>query len=538
MPLTTRFTRDGRTKQAADELEGWRRLAAIVAGTPAAVSVAAATTMAGGLVTGFNTGHPNYAQWRPAHRVLTRRARQERQRQQQVAAAPALGPLLLCHVNPALVVRPTVQIAIVTETTSDVTGNHHRSIAVILAHLRTTLEALENELLVRARHRELQDLTINGAPPTRIMVAAEWFFRPALRAYTTAEHAAVLAGLRALSREFPDWLLVPGSIYWSPDAPATPIIRVFNQAVVLYAGDVIATRTKRNEHDIPAQTADHEEWGMNAPAGPVPAAIAGPSLVPTIFNHAGAQWALDVCRDHYVGEAARHYVVTFPASVGPDIYIVTSNNTVLADEFLAVRNNGLVIHCDGGTSTWQVHRVTRPGGLNAIAGQLGAHDATFIAQRAPGETYAHTSIRVHQAMRDPAYVTFRARYDVMMNPATGDPMRGALNGLLAIAGLPHTTNTDTENAFRITQILAGAMAVGGVATSVAEQAAMTAYAALLHTQGVSSAAWQALCVPGNATALAKAAITAALVPPIVKAAQAPLAHQPTNRATLFPLQDV
>jgi hypothetical protein len=544
VPLTFRWTPSGRVKQRLDEQAGWTRLVAAVNGTPSQASVAAATHPGGAP----NKHHANYAQWRDAHRVMTRRARQERQRQQQIAAAgpPVLGNVLPCHVDPALVVRQTIQIAIMREPTSEVTGTligaaTGRSPAQLLAHLREVLGALEEELVVRARHQEAQDLTINGTPPFKLIVASEWYFRPPGRAYTIAEKNAIVTGVEAVSRAFPDWLMVPGSIYWSPDPPAQPIVRVYNQAVVLFAGNVIQTRTKRNEHDIPVQTVDHETWGMNFPAV-LPPGIAPASLQPAIFAHAGRDYCVDICRDHFVGEGACGFAATAPASPGAHVYVVTSNNTAITPEFVAARHNGILVHCDGGTTTWVVNRVTRGTGLNALNAQLLAYQVAFAAQRAPGLTYSDALIRVANDRLDPAYLTFMPRYQATM-ALPADPTTVNVQNALALAGAAHNLNADTQQAFRITRVLGPpALAVGGAVATPAEGIAMTTYAGHLGTQGTSLSQWQALLGPASATGVAKnaliAAVTGGAPGAVVLAAQAALAHQPHPRARLFPLLDI
>jgi hypothetical protein len=544
LTLKFRWTQSGRVKQQQDELAAWQSLVASVQGTGSQASVAAATVVGGGgAVVGFNTAHANYALWRDAHRVLTRRARVERQRQQQVAAAglPAIGAVQPCQVDAALAVRQTLQIALLEEPTSDVagtrlSGNNGKSVAKLLAHMRAVLDAVDDELNVRARHREAQDLTISGMPPLKLFVAPEWYFRPPGRAYTTAERAAVITGLEAISRSYPDWLLVPGSIYWSPDPPANAIIRVWNQAPVLYAGELLLTRTKRNEHDIPVPMQNRETWGMNNPAA-LPGAIAAPSLQPAIFNHGAREWCVDICRDHFVGEGACGYAATAPGSAGAHVYVVTSNTTALADCFLAARNNGVVVHCDGGTSTWRVYTMGRAGGgLAAINAQLLAYQIAFAAQRAPSLTFADAQIHVAHDRLDPAYLTFRPRFDHTM-ALLGDPTTIAVTGALAIAGAPHNHNDSTREAFRIEDVILNNRVVNGAAPTPAEQVAMTAYVNHLRTQGVALHQLTALTVPGNPAEVAKNALIAA-AGAINRVQVNALGPAPHPSASLFPLIDI
>jgi hypothetical protein len=541
VPLKFRWSPSGRAKQQLDEAAGWQRLVAITAGTPAAAHVAGATQVA---APGFDANHANYARWREAHRKQTLRARIERQRAAQAAlhGPPVIGAVLPCQVDPALVVRPTIQIALLTQATHDVSGTRlgqatGRSVAQLLTHLRQTLTALEDELNVRARHHEAQDLTHNGAPPVRLFVASEWYFRPAGRTYSTAEHGAVIAGLEGLSAEFPDWLLCPGTIYWSPDPPANPILRVFNQAPVLHAGSVILTRTKHNEHDIPVQTQGLETWGMNNP-GALPGAITPASVAPAIFNHAALEWCLDICRDHAVGEGACGYAAAAPANPGPNVYIVTANTTPLEDHFNLARNNGVLVHCDGGNGAYAVYTVNRVVAFNAPAlnGALLAYQPLFAAQRAPLLAFADAQIHVHQTRQDPAYVTFMARFTPMMAPASVDPLRAALLLAHGLAGAPHTHNGDTRDAYCIEQVLLAPHVVGGVATTPAEALAMAAYFPHLRAQGVAQHVMAPLIAPGNATFVAKAAVILQ-AGAVNKVAVAALGHQPHASASLFPLID-
>ncbi|MHC5109561.1 MAG: hypothetical protein ACYTHJ_06745 [Planctomycetota bacterium] len=536
MALTYRFTDEGKQKQAADELEGWKAICNTTQGQQNTdVNAVVSQRDAAGVPTAIDTNHANYAAWKDAHKNFTKKARQERQRQQEAAAnpPPAAGPIQACHVDPALNVRDTIRVAILDRATSETAGtrlgkNSGRSIADLLKHIDKSLENTDKELARRDRHQEAHDLRIQGHPPVRVFVAAEWYFRPEGTAYTPAQKQTIITGLEKISRKYTDWLIIPGSIYWTPDNLANPPVNVYNQAPVLFAGAVIKTRTKWNEHDIPTERQDtHEIWGMDNPAV-LPAGVTAASTQTAIFNNQGIDWCLDICRDHYVGEGVRGYAAT---AAGADVYVVISNDTAIADEFIAAINNGILIHCDGAAQGVHVYRVTRPGGLNALNAQITNYNTAFVAER--NQSLALATAQRQQAVfaNDPHYQTFINRYRGFAGGVSSDPvLKGQLETLCT--GNDNLNNW-TREAFFIEEILTNNHTIGGQPTTAAEQASMGNFYPLKRQEGMAA---DALAQATPAKTAAKAALAAAATVTKNEIAQQ-IAHAPAGDLSVYELID-
>src|SRR5215469_9948610 len=367
MPLNYRWTAGGKAKQVRDELEGWKLIRQACEGTASQATVdAVVSAWAGTVPTAINTQHANYAPWRAAHKRATLRARLERQRLQHVAALglAAAGVASPHQINPATAGHHTLRIAILCEPTSTangttIAGQNRRTTAQLMTRLDDVLSNIEATLAVRATNREDHDLRALGFRPIQVFVGPEWYFRQYDRPYTQVERDAIVQQLQDLSRRFPDWLLMPGTIYWTPDNLPAATFRIFNQAVILYAGNIVATRTKRNPQDIDPNQAYKERWGPDSALG-LPASVLPATLQVAHIQHPPApqpgsrEWCFDICRDHPAGEAMSHYV----NNAGADIYVLTSNGTTIRDNFIPTRNNGVAIYCDGGANVKATYTIT------------------------------------------------------------------------------------------------------------------------------------------------------------------------------------
>lgn len=528
MALTHRFTTAGKAKQLADERAAWTALAAAAVGTPLHAQILAigAWNIAGAC-TNVNTAHVNYPDWLRAHQLFTKRARRERQRTQTAQALngglpnhPIPLAHLPCQVLPVLNVRDTLRAAIMHTGTREggatrITpgGAHNGTTAQLLTHLKKQLKKIENELADVATHREQHDLRSAGHPPLQVFLATEWYFRPAGRPHTAAEKANIIVQLQALSRRFPDWLIVPGSIYWSPDPLANATVRVFNTTLALWAGSVLCERRKCESHDIDGADTHHERWGPDsaAPLAGIPAASAQPGF----FTLNGREFCLEICRDHSVGDAVEGYLNAVGGPLpGAHVYLFTSNGTVIAPGFLPVQDNGLVLFCDGsGGGAQQYLRVNRVNPLNH-AGNLvpfGNYRGAFVPERigySVASDHLDDATAIEHANAAP-FAAFMLRYNALYgNPSSDAVLQGIINvavGLIAPA--PNGAGMmPWQKGLRIQRILAGGVLPTGVAIPAAQVLAMTPYAnhLVLGGAGVSAAFANGVAVTGPARGVALA----------------------------------
>ena len=505
MPLTYRFTAAGKAKQLQDERAAWRALTEAAAGTAHhATLVAIGTWGVGGVCTNVNAAHPAYAQWLEAHKSFTLRARRERQRRQAAMAANGGAPNhppplahLPCQVNPALNVRDTLLAAIMHTATREggatrlaPGGNFDATTPQLLRHLKKQLKKIEAVLSDPVAQHEFHDLTSAGHPPLKVFLTTEWYFRPAGRPHTLAEKNQIVQSLEGLRREYPDWLLVPGSIFWSPDPLANATVRVYNTAVALWAGSVLRERRKRESHDIDHAVGYHERWGPDEVPGDV--GVPAASTQPGFFQLHGRDFCLEICRDQRVGDALAGCLLggVGPAA-GADVHLFTSNGTTVTDGLLPVRHQGLVLFCDGANLNQRFLRVTRVNPVNHAPNVLPFtnYRAGFTAERnIMAAAYGHMdNITLIERAPSANLQAFLARYNALYAAPSSDPvLQAAVNvavGLVVPAPAGPQQAVWTKG-LRIQQILAGGALPTGVPIPPGEAADAAAYAHELVQSGV------------------------------------------------------
>lgn len=504
MPFTYRLTPSGRARQRQDEARAWSLLIAALTGTPHHAAVTGlAIAGGGGAIAGVNTASPLYARWRSAHKRLTRRARLDRQREQQAALTGGpyhpLHPLVPCRVHPALVPRDTIRLAaLTTRTLEDYGGGtmiqaggipataRKATIPQLHRHLVKVLNAIEKELLDVTLHREDHDLRAAGHPPLQVLLATEWYYRVPGRPLRQAEHDGIITTLETISAKYPEWLLVPGSIFWTPDPLGNARLRVYNEAPVLYGGAVIARRTKREQHDIDSSPAVRaiQRWGPDEPVA-APGYVTPLPIVPTqalcSFLHRGRTFCVEICRDQHVGDAVAGYLAL--GLPGANVYLFTSNGTVLSPGFLPVVNNGLAVWCDGsGGGAYQYHRVTRANPLthNWTPGihPLVAYRAAFVTTRdhnVLSQEGLSEGWRIEQE-NQPGYRAFMAWFDGVFGAVSTDPLyRTAIDAGLGPLSPNALVQPFHRKGRRIQQILGHGLLPGGAPIPAAQVAAITPY---------------------------------------------------------------
>jgi len=496
------LTPSGQQKQLTDERAAWTTLKNNAIGTPMHGQITAlATWDVAGNATNITTAAPAYQAWREAHKSLTKRARLDRQREQAAVANNAAHPVgLPFRVSAAAVMRDTIRVAVLYARTSEdngggtmlIAGSNQKSTTQdLMRRLDQTLGAIEEALRDPVQHRDEADLRAGNRPPVQILLSSEWYFRMPGRPYTQAERDAIVNDLRALSRKYPEWLIVPGSIYWSPDNQTLATIRVYNQAVALFCGEVIKSRTKRESHDIDSDLGVRakERWGpdwSDANGGPVipdPVAITAESREPAIFDLKGRDYCVEICRDQWVGDAVKGYLNHAANNTGADIYLFTSNGTTWQSEFCPARNNGIAVWCDGsGAGSQAYYQITRPNPLNHNPPPFNAFRVAFEADRTHDVRSSHgfNEATLIERSNNPAFQNFMARFDPIF------PLFGAASSNLgfqapidaAIAATPLAGGAAMnyhKKGLRIQQVLAGGNLAGTPITG-AENAVMTPYA--------------------------------------------------------------
>lgn len=526
MALTYRFTASGRLKQQADERAAWKALLAAAQGTPAAATILAIGTWnVAGDCTNVNNAHPNYQDWIEAHKIFTKRARRERQRRQIAQAAngglpnhPVPNNHLPCQVNVLLNVRDTIRAAIMHTGTREggatrlaPGGAFDAQTPALLGHLDKQLKKIEAALSDVALHQETHDLRAVGHPPLQVFLTSEWYFRPAGRPHTLAEKNNIVLALRTLSRKYPDWLLVPGSIFWSPDPLGNAKIAVYNTAVALWAGEVLCERRKRESHDIAHGIGYHERWGPDEVPPDVGVPVA--STAAGFFAHQGRDFCLEICRDQRVGDALDGCLL---GGVGPPtgalIQLFTSNGTTVTDGFLPVRDQGLVLFCDGGAGNQRFLRVTRVNPVNNAPNVLPFtnYRVGFTAERnLMASAYSHMDeVDLIDRAPSPDLQAFLVKYNALYGAPSSDAVLQGNIDLAVGAVLPAPAGVRQASwtkGLRIHEIVAGHQIPTGVAIPLAEEAAATNYALHLVGAGVDLTAATAT---GPATTLLHNAATA------------------------------
>lgn len=240
--------------------------------------------------------------------------------------------------------------------------------------LRRALEAAEAHLDDEHQPDEAY-LRALGYPPLRVFMAPEWFFRPHARPYTAAERKRVRAKLARIARNFPGWVIVPGTIYWSPTDPATAPLKVFNECPIYVFGEHTQTLTKVNEHDltVAAKATASEMWGMDDldRSGLRASAIASIrnqrstfDVTPTEGHLGTVTFCADICRDQVVGVGARRYAAA--GGAGVDVHLLVSSETTPVNHFIAARDGGLFSQLDGDNLNAEVARVARAASVQAL----------------------------------------------------------------------------------------------------------------------------------------------------------------------------
>jgi len=226
----------------------------------------------------------------------------------------------------------------------------------------------------------------------RVFLAPEWYFRLSDRPLTQIEQLEILDALDKLSKNFSKWLIIPGSIFWTPTLEKEKMLEVFNTAPI-YKDGVLQVNTKHNQND--ALDKKREIWGMDQVSEEDFDNIAGPA----IFECDGWECAFEICRDHSQRVAIFDYISQKPVGSGVDVQIVVSNGVTLSTGTCsdAVRDGGCIVKCDGEGGNGLLVRVERSGPLDGL---LDDYEKLGTEQKARDEEYQKFSAKKNATDRE------------------------------------------------------------------------------------------------------------------------------------------
>ena len=275
--------------------------------------------------------------------------------------------------------------------------------------------------------------------------------------------------------------------------------------------EVLCERRKRESHDIAHGIGYHERWGPDE----VPPDVGVPvgSTAAGFFAHQGRDFCLEICRDQRVGDALDGCLL---GGVGPPtgalIQLFTSNGTTVTDGFLPVRDQGLVLFCDGGAGNQRFLRVTRVNPVNNAPNVLPFtnYRVGFTAERnLMASAYSHMDeVDLIDRAPSPDLQAFLVKYNALYGAPSSDAVLQGNIDLAVGAVLPAPAGVRQASwtkGLRIQEIVAGHQIPTGVAIPLAEEAAATNYALHLVGAGVDLTAATAT---GPATTLLHNAATA------------------------------
>jgi hypothetical protein len=184
-----------------------------------------------------------------------------------------------------------------------------------------------------------------------VFVGPEWFFRRPDRPYTKAEQSLVIQRMKAVSRVYPDMVIMPGTIVWG-DLKSGRWAGLSNTAPVLWMGEVIRLVHKS------ADCGDTD--GLVTPDA---FTAAGSGKADSLFDVANLRFALDICVDHHQKRARREYEARYGEKSlrkgeGVDVHIVTGAGQVASPDSVVAKPGGLVISADASEGLGKVEVVT------------------------------------------------------------------------------------------------------------------------------------------------------------------------------------
>lgn len=253
------------------------------------------------------------------------------------------------------------------------------------------LKLLEENL---AAANEVADNANDGPDVLRLFMAPEWFFSHKNGAYNGDEMSEAIRGLEAISKKFPNVMLVPGSILWTenvgkdvtPPPPKKKGISGFfsklfekkkqtptgpqqaqmltntsgafvgGKALHLYHKQRDGTDSRANDKiQTPSRPTlsngtknDHLDW-VNGDGGKTERAKGSAGHT---FEYGGLRFGMEICADHGSGLLMRELHDKNKDDPGVDIHLVTAcgAGSRMDDKTISSRKGGYGIYADGSRS--------------------------------------------------------------------------------------------------------------------------------------------------------------------------------------------
>ena len=125
-----------------------------------------------------------------------------------------------------------------------------------------------------------------------------------------------------------------------------------------------------------------------------------------------------------MGEAAGGYAQNLPLSPGSEVYIVVASEVPISDHFIAARDDGFFIICDGGGNAYDVYRISR-NNLNNVTTDIinyRANQANFVQQDRHQRTLIKQYLDEKNILQNDAhYTSFIDRYKAVIASNSSDP---------------------------------------------------------------------------------------------------------------------
>ncbi|MDP1834838.1 MAG: hypothetical protein Q8K75_02820 [Chlamydiales bacterium] len=216
--------------------------------------------------------------------------------------------------------------------------------------LMSNYPTLSTQVVLEMGLRKLGE--VHGDQPVHpIFVGEEWKFY----ASSKQELVNILDDLGALSQQYPNVLIIPGTIAWTEPDPENPsMLRAFNSMPVFEGGRLVHLYHKTHERsDLDTIRSVIASKGIDLAPGNPRWAMSDEETKESlsrfnsnVFVHDGLAVSLEVCCDHGNMAAQQDYNRRYPGSVGTDLHILPSHGTVPTIQRTPVATGGTMLSLD------------------------------------------------------------------------------------------------------------------------------------------------------------------------------------------------
>ncbi len=187
----------------------------------------------------------------------------------------------------------------------------------------------------------------------RIFMAPEWYFKKHPY-HSENERDGILAQVCARSTEYPNWLIIPGSVYWGRREGG--VDKIWNTTYAISNGHVRHKYHKQHNGGdytaptmMPLDIGEQNGW-MNVYTtwrGNPQAPPSLPGAESPFFQFDGLTCALEICMDTAMGTAMRTYCHLHPGGPGVDLHMAVSAGIPGGSrELTTARTNGYYLICN------------------------------------------------------------------------------------------------------------------------------------------------------------------------------------------------